>query len=342
MLSNYTISGLFNAFNDLKVLILGDVMIDANLFGKVERISPEAPVPIVLVEKRKSLLGGAANVALNIKSMGAIPIMCSIIGTDARGDEFLQLMTDQNMRNDGIIRSPLRPTTTKYRIIGNKMQMLRIDDEVDTDLNEEETANYLKRIEEILETEKVDVIIFEDYNKGVLTANVISKIIAMANERNIPTTVDPKKKNFDQYCKVTLFKPNLKELREGLKIEVNPEDNDSLSAALNKLQENQQIKIAMTTLSEYGVSIRRFDMDRKENFFKIPAHRRAITDVSGAGDTVISVASLCLALNQQIDLIAALSNLAGGLVCEHIGVVPVNRERLMDETTLLLQDYFLH
>ncbi|NWJ50629.1 MAG: D-glycero-beta-D-manno-heptose-7-phosphate kinase [Bacteroidetes bacterium] len=340
MLSNHTISGLFNAFNDLKVLIVGDVMIDANLFGKVERISPEAPVPIVLIENRKSLLGGAANVALNIKSMGAIPIMCSIIGTDTRGDEFLQLMEDQNMRNDGIIRSSFRPTTTKYRVIGNKMQMLRVDEEIDTDLTEEESNQFLKRIEEIIEAEKVDVIIFEDYNKGVLTAKVIEKVIALANKLGIPTTVDPKKKNFDQYNQVTLFKPNLKELREGLKIDVNPEDPASLTNALNLLQEKQQIKIAMTTLSEYGVFIRGLDSDKNESYFQIPAHRRAITDVSGAGDTVISVASLCLALNQHIALIAALSNLAGGLVCEHIGVVPVNRERLMKETTLLLQDYF--
>lgn len=340
MLSNHTISGLFNAFNDLKVLIVGDVMIDANLFGKVERISPEAPVPIVLIENRKSLLGGAANVALNIKSMGAIPIMCSIIGTDTRGDEFLQLMEDQNMRNDGIIRSSFRPTTTKYRVIGNKMQMLRVDEEIDTDLTEEESNQFLKRIEEIIEAEKVDVIIFEDYNKGVLTAKVIEKVIVLANKLGIPTTVDPKKKNFDQYNQVTLFKPNLKELREGLKIDVNPEDPASLTNALNLLQEKQQIKIAMTTLSEYGVFIRGLDSDKNESYFQIPAHRRAITDVSGAGDTVISVASLCLALNQHIALIAALSNLAGGLVCEHIGVVPVNRERLMKETTLLLQDYF--
>lgn len=340
MLSNHTISGLFHAFNDLKVLIIGDVMIDANLFGKVERISPEAPVPIVLVDHRKSLLGGAANVALNIKSMGAIPIMCSVIGNDARGNEFLQLLEDQDMRKDGIIRSPFRPTTTKYRIIGNRMQMLRVDEEVDTDLNQYETNDFLQRVEVIIATEKIDVIIFEDYNKGVLTAEVIKKVITIANEHNIPTTVDPKKKNFDQYRQVTLFKPNLKELREGLKVEINPEDHVSLTNALKLLQEKQQIQIAMTTLSEYGVFIRNLDSEKKEQCHHIPAHRRAITDVSGAGDTVIGVASLCLALGQPIGLIAALSNLAGGLVCEHIGVVPVNRERLMKEATLLLQEYF--
>ncbi len=340
MLSNYTISGLFNAFNDLKALILGDVMIDSNLFGRVDRISPEAPVPIVLIEHRKSVLGGAANVAQNVKSMGATPIMCSVIGNDTRGDEFLQLLGDQDMRKDGIIRSSFRPTTTKFRVIGNKVQVLRVDEEVDTDLNTDETAIFLQRIEDILNTEKIDVIIFEDYNKGVLTAEVIRKVITLANERNIPTTVDPKKKNFDQYCQVTLFKPNLKELREGLKVDVNPQDSTTLARALNQLQEEQQIKIAMTTLSEYGVFIRSHDRDNHETYLHIPAHRRAITDVSGAGDTVISVASLCLALKQDIGLVAALSNLAGGLVCEHIGVVPVNRERLMEETMLLLQDYF--
>ncbi|MDP4289781.1 MAG: bifunctional ADP-heptose synthase [Bacteroidota bacterium] len=342
MPSSYTVTGLFNAFKNLKVLILGDVMVDSYLFGKVERISPEAPVPIVAVNKRKNLLGGAANVSLNVMALGATPLMCSVIGNDSQGDVFLNLLAEQGLRQDGICRSDDRPTTTKVRIVGNKMQMLRIDDETETDLNEKETRLYLDKIETLISTENVDVIIFEDYNKGVLTAEVISQVIALANKHGIPTSVDPKKKNFDKYCNVTLFKPNLKELREGLKLDINPEDKDSLSSALATLQQKQNVKIAMATLSEYGVFIRSDNHNDSIDCHHISAHLRSITDVSGAGDTVISVASLCLALKQDSDVIAALSNLAGGLVCEHVGVVPVDRERLIKESKLLLKDQFIH
>ena len=342
MPSSYTVTGLFKAFEDLKVLILGDVMIDAYLFGKVDRISPEAPVPIVAIYKRKNLLGGAANVALNVRALGATPLMCSVIGNDSQGNEFLKLLTEQGLRHDGICRSDDRMTTTKFRVVGNKMQMLRIDEETDSDLNENEAKCYLEKIEKIITTEKVDVIIFEDYNKGVLTADIITKVITLANKHGIPTSVDPKKKNFDQYCNVTLFKPNLKELREGLKVEVNPEDMDSLASALDLLQQRQNVKIAMTTLSEHGVFIRALKNDESIDCHHVSAHLRSITDVSGAGDTVISVASLCLALHEDSKLIAALSNLAGGLVCEHIGVVPINRDLLIKESLLLLKEQFTH
>ena len=340
MPSTYSVPGLFKAFEDLKVLILGDVMIDAYLFGKVERISPEAPVPIIAVNKRKNLLGGAANVALNVKALGATPLMCSVIGNDTQGGAFLKLLGESGLRQDGICRSDDRITTTKVRIVGNKMQMLRIDEETETDLNQRETKQYLDKIEEILTSEKVDIIIFEDYNKGVLTREVIAYVIALANKHGIPTSVDPKKKNFDQYCEVTLFKPNLKELREGLKLDVNPEDSAALTHALDLLQQRQHVKIAMTTLSEHGVFIRAILQDDTADCHHIPAHLRSITDVSGAGDTVISVASLCLALKQDSKLIASLSNLAGGLVCEHIGVAPIDRDLLMKESMLLLKDQF--
>jgi len=342
MPSSYTVTGLFKAFEDLKVLILGDVMIDAYLFGKVDRISPEAPVPIIAVNKRKNLLGGAANVALNVRALGATPLMCSVIGNDLQGEVFLKLLDELGLRQDAICRSEYRMTTTKVRIVGNKMQMLRIDEETEADLNAIETKQYIDKIEKIITTEKVDVIIFEDYNKGVLTKEVISYVISLANKYNIPTSVDPKKKNFDQYCNVTFFKPNLKELREGLKLEVNPEDKEALAKALELLQQQQNVKIAMTTLSEHGVFIRAINHDDTSDCHHISAHLRSITDVSGAGDTVISVASLCLALKQESKLIAALSNLAGGLVCEHVGVAPIDRELLIKESKLLLKDQFTH
>lgn len=329
------IERLFEDFKGQHVLIIGDVMIDAYLWGKVDRISPEAPVPVVQLNRRENLLGGAANVALNIKALGAVPILCSVIGNDSRGTEFSDLLEKDGIPADGIIRSPSRITTTKFRIIGNNVQMLRVDEEVDSDLSEPDSNLLVKRLEELFDRYPVRVVVCQDYNKGVLTRDIIERLIEMAAKRDIPVVVDPKKKNFDAYRGVDLFKPNLKELREGLKADVDVNDIASVSNASALLQQNQDIKAVMVTLSEAGVFLReRFQGHDME--LHLPAHLRKIADVSGAGDTVISVASLCRALNAETRLTAALSNLAGGMVCEYVGVVPVDRERLKREALALL------
>lgn len=335
MRSGKEIEKLFEAFNNLNVLVVGDVMIDSYLWGKVERISPEAPVPIVSVYRRESLLGGAANVALNLKALGANPILCAVIGNDARGDEFLKLLKKEGLDTSGICRSDARITTTKFRIIGNKAQMLRVDEEVDSDINSDDTVNLLAVVSRIIEHAGAAVIILQDYNKGVLTQHSISRIIDIAHKNNIPVTADPKKTNFEIYRGIALFKPNLKELREGLKMEIEPGDKSQLLQAINRLHEQQSIETVLTTLSESGVLISRHKDGQPREVVSLPAHLRAIADVSGAGDTVISVASLCLALGTSIHELAAISNLAGGLVCEHVGVVPVNKEKLLAETLAL-------
>ena len=325
------ITNLFSSFNQLNALVIGDVMIDSYYFGKVDRISPEAPVPVVEVESKENRLGGAANVALNIQALGATPILCSVIGNDSDSLLFDDLLSKSNLTNEGIIKSNNRTTTVKTRVIGNKHQVLRVDSENDAPLNSEETNQLIEKITSLLDQHQIDVVIFEDYDKGVITSKLIEEVVSTCNKKNIPTTVDPKKRNFTAYKNATLFKPNLKELKEGLNISIQPHDIEAVKKAVNTLNKEQNNQITFITLSEHGVYI-----SDQNNQHHIPAHLRNISDVSGAGDTVISVASLCLALKQPIRLIAEISNLAGGLVCEKVGVVPIDKDVLLSETVTQL------
>ena len=321
---------IFEDFNDLKVLIIGDVMIDSYYWGKVDRISPEAPVPIVSVDDKESRMGGAANVALNIQAMGATPILCSVIGEDSEGDEFMRLLKANGQSNAGIIRTTKRKTTEKSRVIGNNHQMLRIDSEETNPLTDDISHDLFMRISELIDDEGINCVIFEDYDKGVITESLIHQVVDLCQKHKIPTTVDPKKRNFESYKNVTLFKPNLKELREGLKMDVDPLNSSQMEAAITALEEKLTNQITLITLSESGIYIK-----TPKQKHHIPAHRRDIVDVSGAGDTVISVASLCLALDLSPQMIAELSNLAGGLVCENVGVVPIDKEELREEALKL-------
>ncbi|MAY82936.1 MAG: D-glycero-beta-D-manno-heptose-7-phosphate kinase [Flavobacteriales bacterium] len=321
---------IFEDFNNLKVLIIGDVMVDSYYWGRVDRISPEAPVPIVAVSHKESRMGGAANVALNIQAMGATPILCSVIGEDAEGDEFMRLLEAREQSDEGMIRTSSRKTTEKSRVIGNNHQMLRIDSEETDPLSSALTKQLFDRISALIEVKGIDCVIFEDYDKGVITKSLIEKVVSLCKKKKIPTTVDPKKRNFTAYKEVTLFKPNLKELREGLKVEVDPAEKAQLEAAIGTLEKKLNNQITLITLSESGVYI-----NSPKSKHHIPAHRRDIVDVSGAGDTVISVASLCLAQDLSPQMIAEFSNLAGGLVCENVGVVPIDKEELREEALKL-------
>ncbi len=326
---------IFKSFNNLNVLIIGDVMIDSYLWGKVNRISPEAPVPIVSVTGKEIRLGGAANVALNIQALGANPILCSVVGVDAEGQSFLDLLKKQRLSQKGILKIRDRATTVKTRVIGNKAQLLRIDEETEEDITQAETSQLLTLISYIIQHEKIDVIIFEDYNKGLITPKLIAKVVELSKQKGIPTCVDPKKKNFNAYKGVSLFKPNLKELREGLKIDISTDNINELQRAISSFRVKQKFETALVTLAEKGVITNSRKI--KEH---IPAHIRSIADVSGAGDTVISVAALCRALECKDVLTAALANLSGGLVCEQVGVVPIDKELLLEEALKL--DFIKH
>ncbi len=322
---------IINDFAGKKVLIVGDVMLDAYIIGKVDRVSPEAPVPIVNIGSLENRLGGAANVALNIAALNAIPVLCSVIGNDKDGLVFLDILKQRGMETQNIILSHDRSTTTKTRVLGNNHHLLRLDKEDLHDLNEMDNNLLLQRYEQVLPN--CDVVILQDYNKGVLTENNIETLINLAKKLGKPIAVDPKKKNFLRYKGVTLFKPNLKEIKEGLNTDANLKDKEQLKKEVLKLNVFLQNELTMVTLSEDGVMI----SDHK-NFDFIPAHLRNISDVSGAGDTVISVASLCLALGEPPKTIAAISNLAGGLVCEETGVMPIDIEKLNNEFDLIYKN----
>lgn len=320
---------LFGAFAQLRVLIVGDIMIDRYIHGAVNRISPEAPVPVVQLRHTEDRVGGAANVALNIKAMGAKPYLCSVAGSDANGAALLWLLDRYDLPAQGIISSPSRATTVKTRIIAQHQHLLRLDEEDTHDLSQAEAAQLLEKIAALLDNEPIDVIIFQDYNKGVLTAPVITALMAEAARRGIPTTVDPKNNNFWAYRQATLFKPNLKEIQQQTPFAVGA-DEDSLQKAAQLIRARLGNTYTLITLSDKGLFI-----EQEGRHLLAPTHPRDIADVCGAGDTVISVASLAVALSLPIEDIALLANLAGGQVCEHIGVAPVDKVQLQREFELV-------
>jgi rfaE bifunctional protein kinase chain/domain len=322
---------IFEQFTMKRVLVLGDVMVDAYLRGTVTRVSPEAPVPIINLEKSEERLGGAANVALNLVALGAEPVLCSIVGEDRGGDKFVELLQKRKLSTEGIIKSTNRQTTIKTRVIGNNQQLLRIDEEQSTVLNSSQEDALISRLKEVIQLQ-IDAVIIEDYNKGLLTPRVIDAIISLARKRNIIVAVDPKKDNFLEYKNVTLFKPNLKELKEGLNIDFDfPKERDQFESAVRKMEGIIQNGISFITLSEHGVFVKQGD---KQDY--LSAHVRNISDVSGAGDTVISVATLCLASGLNAKEVAEIANLSGGLVCELSGVVPIDKTQLIKEVQKLV------
>jgi rfaE bifunctional protein kinase chain/domain len=231
-----SIDKIFEAFRNVKVLIIGDVMVDTYIYGSVTRISPEAPVPIMNVKRRENRLGGAANVALNIQALGGEPLLCSIIGDDLQADEFIRLLKDRKMQSSGIIRSQRRMTTVKNRLISGSHHLLRIDEEMDSNLESLDIKALKSHIDKLLD--QCDVVVFEDYDKGCLNESVITYVIEQSRQRGIPTAVDPKRRNFSSYKQATLFKPNLKELKDGLNQDIDPSDFDQLHRVATDLRKS--------------------------------------------------------------------------------------------------------
>jgi len=330
MFTTLDLDDIFNTFNNQKILVIGDVMIDSYMWGKVRRISPEAPVPVVSGITRDTRLGGAANVALNIKAMGAVPILCSVIGDDNRGKEFLKLLRNQDLTDLGIIVEKKRETTGKTRVISGNQHLIRIDEETNELINKESEKHLLGFASRFINEKSVNAVIFQDYDKGVITEAMIKEIITLANKKKIPVLADPKKRNFLSYEKVTLFKPNFVELNEGLKADLDKHDLESIAGAIEYLRQLKKHNVVMLTLSELGIII-----NQNGQYHHFSAEIRDIADVSGAGDTVISIAGLCLAVGLSSLETAALSNLAGGQVCEKTGVVPINKQQLLDEAKIV-------
>lgn len=321
---------IIDSFSDRRVLVVGDFMIDAYYWGAVKRISPEAPVPVVEVTKREFRLGGAANVALNTAALGANTAMLALIGYDEHGKRAKLLLNEANINSDYMLSHSSRPTTVKSRVISKGQHLLRIDEELSSPINDEIASGILANFKLALNEFKPEVVVLEDYNKGLLISGLISELINECKKRGVKITVDPKKENFWSYIGVDIFKPNLLELEQGLKIQIDPTNKNELSEALKKLQDKLQCQKAFVTLSENGVI--GFNGSESVHF---KAHPRKILDVSGAGDTVIAIASLALAAGCEDKHIYSLANLGGGLVCEEVGVVPINKELLKSEVKKL-------
>ncbi len=326
MFEGFDFPGFFNCIENKRVLIIGDVMIDTYLWGRVERVSPEAPVPIVSDIIEESRLGGAANVALNVKALGAVPILCSVIGGDERGSLFIDLMEEQNLSDVGIAVDDYRMTTQKTRVISGFKHLLRIDEEIENTLSRRVQNSFVELVLGLIETGGIDVIIFQDYDKGVVTKAIIARVINLANKMKIPVMADPKFRNFLEYSKITVYKPNLKEFLRGVKSNSTKTDVTRLAEEGEQLRSKQQIDALLITLSDYGILI-----IEDGGYVHISALKREITDVSGAGDTVISVLALCYSCGMDFRQSAAVANLAGGQVCEKPGVVPVDRKQLEKE-----------
>ncbi len=321
---------LFTDISKLKVAVIGDVMLDTYWWGTVDRISPEGPVPVVAVTKKEQRIGGAGNVALNARALGAEVMLISVIGNDDEGKQLTDILNANHIATS-FISSAERVTTNKIRIIGRNQQMMRLDAEHTDDLKNNEEQKLIAQVERYITENKPDVIILEDYNKGVLTNSVIGKIISLCNTQNIVTAADPKRKNFFSYKNITLFKPNLKEVKESLHILSDDVNENMLVEIHRQLKQKLEHNISLITLSEKGM----FYQDEKTSKI-IPSHLRNVADVSGAGDTVIAVASLVYAATNDIDISTEVANIAGGLVCEVVGTAAIDKEKLLEECKILL------
>jgi D-glycero-beta-D-manno-heptose-7-phosphate kinase len=322
---------LFESFSSLKVGVIGDVMLDTYMWGKVDRISPEAPVPVVSLHKKEYRIGGAGNVALNCQSLGAQVSILSVTGNDTEGVILEELFDSSNIDSSYLVKSSNRITTNKTRVISRNQQMMRLDAEVVHDLDTKEETDLLKKIKEYIATADPDVIIFEDYNKGVLTEKIIQETIALCKQAGVITAVDPKRKNFFTFKQADIFKPNLKEVKEGLNLLTDEISQAQLQKIHAELQQLLHHTISFITLSEKGVFYQH-NTDAK----LISSHIRNVADVSGAGDTVIAVASMVYARTKNARLMAEVANIAGGLVCEEVGTVAISKEKLLHECELLL------
>lgn len=321
-ISNKRLNELKKGFGGKRIAVIGDMMLDGYFWGDVKRISPEAPVPVLEVEDEFFRFGGAANVALNILTLGATPIPVGVIGNDSYGKIFSSLLKEKNIESEGIVIDNDRPTTTKTRVIANNQHVVRIDKESKAYISNKIEAKISSYLENIID--KLDGIILQDYNKGILTPSIISKIIALAKSKNILVTVDPKFDNFFEYKNVTVFKPNRIETETVLGIRIKS-DKDISSAGRNLLQK-LNAEYILLTLGEGGIAV--FEKGDKER--RMPTKAMKVADVSGAGDTVIATLTIGLAAGANIYEACFLANYAAGVVCGEVGIVPIEKELLFD------------
>jgi rfaE bifunctional protein kinase chain/domain len=314
------INQLLGAMKGKKIAVIGDLMLDRYIWGRVSRISPEAPVPIVDMESEQVRLGGAANVAQNIKSLGGHPHLLGVVGEDNSGKALIDMLGEQSFPIDGILTDPSRPTTVKTRVIAHDQHVVRIDREDKNDIS----SPIQKRLLEILRRiiADVDGIVIEDYNKGVLSKHVIKETIALGTTHKKVITVDPKFNNFFEYKDVTVMKPNRKEIEEVLGVRLR--SRDEINATGKMLLQKLNAENVLLTLGEQGMSL----FESNGDISHISTKALNVADVSGAGDTVIATLSMSLAAGASMKEAVSVANFAGGIVCGYVGIIPIDPHEL--------------
>jgi D-glycero-beta-D-manno-heptose-7-phosphate kinase len=321
-LSEKRLLELQNNFMGKRIAVIGDMMLDIYFRGEVKRISPEAPVPVVEVENEFFRFGGAANCALNVAALNGIPEPIGVIGYDTAGTIFTSLLSESNISSKGIVVDETRPTTAKTRVIADKQHVVRIDKESKLRVNSDLNIKMFEHLASIIET--LDGIILQDYNKGVLSELLIEKIIKLAHHNKKLVTVDPKFNNFFAYKNVTVFKPNRNEAEDVLGMKI--KSNEDVSIAGKILLDRLEAQNVLLTLGAEGIAV--FERGKPER--RMPTKARKVADVSGAGDTVISTLTMALASGADIIEASYLANYAAGIVCEEVGIVPIESDKLFN------------
>ena len=310
-----------------RIAIVGDAMLDVYLRGDVDRISPEAPVPVVRVRERKLALGGAANVAQNVAALGSACTLVAAIGRDAAGDT-LRAMLVALGAGPGALVTVDRPTTTKTRVLARSQQVVRFDEEDDADLEGDEVQAVLEQVRAAVDD--ADAVVLEDYNKGVLVPQVIAATIARARERRIPIVVDPKFRNFFEYRGATVFKPNRRELENALGASVNLDHPETLPSTLRRLG----VDHLLLTLSEQGMAL----LSENGEVHRVPTTAREVYDVVGAGDTVTAYLAAMLAAGATAREASVIANFAAGVEVGKLGAATVSTHEVLEAYDAWLHD----
>ncbi|MFP4528803.1 MAG: D-glycero-beta-D-manno-heptose-7-phosphate kinase [Candidatus Kapaibacterium sp.] len=305
--------------NGRTIAVIGDVMLDRYFWGHVSRISPEAPVPVIDLERESFHLGGAANVAKNLKSLGLEPLLCGVVGDDTSGASFIDISKKVGINPRGLYMDTTRPTTVKTRIIGNNQQIVRLDREVRDSVSSEAEEFIIKALQS---TPGLSGIIFEDYNKGTISSVLIREVITFARENNIPVFVDPKYDNFFNYKNVTVFKPNKKEAAQALGVEIR--NREDILATGRSILEKTHCDNLLLTLGKDGMML----FESSGEYTQVPTIARHVADVSGAGDTAIATLAAAYSGGATIREAASLANFAAGVVCEQPGIVAIEPDQL--------------
>ncbi len=325
-LSSQRSAELIDAMKGRRIAVVGDVMLDRYFIGNVSRISPEAPVPVIDVENETFHLGGAANVANNLYSLGVEPILCGIIGDDNSGKLFLDIAKENGLNTAALLSDPARVTTVKTRIIGNNQHIARLDREQRSAISDDRAQSIAALL---AQQEDLDAVIFEDYNKGLITPSLINAVLAFAQARNIKVFVDPKFENFFAFRHSTVFKPNRKEAQEALGYELKTED--AVRRGGTDILTRLQCDNVLLTLGAHGMML----FEKDGTISHVPTYARHVSDVSGAGDTAIAILSAALVAGANIREAATLANLAAGIVCGEPGVVSIQADKLRSAVAAL-------